>query len=234
MSGLAAGAVCLQGGGEFSRGCRDMDAALVSRAGGGPVVVTALAGAVGGDYRTATANGVRHLQSLGATQVLAAPDVREAPEQALAVLRTARLLVLPGGSPARLLSALQDTGALDVVHNVLAAGGVVMGASAGAMVLCSWTVLPDRPGSDGAPTVVRGLGIVTGAVVLPHWSRGDDRADWRRAISRAVPAGTTVLGLAEESGVLMEGSTWTPVGRAAARLVDEQRDLPLGEPWTRS
>lgn len=226
------GTVCLQGGGEFSVGCQEMDVDLLRRTGGGRVVVTALAGAVGSDYRTTTANGVRHFRSLGASEVVAAPDVREEPEQALEVMRAARLLVLPGGSPARLLAALLDTGAAAVVTDLLAAGGGVMGASAGAMVLCDWTVLPDRRAADGGPSVVRGLGVVPDVVVLPHWSRRDGRSDWRRAITRAAPAGTTVLGLAEESGVLVEGSTWTPVGRAAARLVDEQRDLPLGEAWT--
>ena len=40
------GVVCLQGGAEFGPDCREMDADLLRRA-GGPVVVTALAGAVG-------------------------------------------------------------------------------------------------------------------------------------------------------------------------------------------
>jgi hypothetical protein len=78
---------------------------------------------------------------------------------------------------------------------------------------------------------------VTGTVCLQgggQFSAGCAAMDGelvRRAGGRVVvPA--TVLGLAEESGVLVEGSTWTPVGRSAARLVDEQRDLPLGEAWT--
>lgn len=94
------GTVCLQGGGEFSSACREMDAELLAAA-GGPVVVTALAGAPGADYRTASANGVRHFTSLAGpgVTVLAAPDVRDDPAAALDCLRTARLLVLPGGSP---------------------------------------------------------------------------------------------------------------------------------------
>ena len=101
--------VCLQGGGEFSPGCRTMDAELVRRA-GGRVVVSALAGSPGSDYRTATANGVRHFRAVGAVDVVGAPDARDEPAAAIEVLRTARLLVLPGGSPSRLLAALQQTG----------------------------------------------------------------------------------------------------------------------------
>ncbi len=56
--------ICLQGGAEFGELCREMDADLLRRADGGPVVVTALAGAPGREYRTAGDNGVRHFRSL--------------------------------------------------------------------------------------------------------------------------------------------------------------------------
>lgn len=210
------GLLCLQGGGEFSPGCREMDAALVARA-DGPVVVTALAGAVGREHDTANAHGVRHFRALGA-DVEAAPDVRVDPDGALAALRRARLLVLPGGSPSRLLDLLQTTGVGDVVRDLLAGGGVVSGSSAGAMVLCAWTVLPDR-----GMAVEPGLGVVPGTLVLPHWSGG--REDWLRR----VPEGVRALGLPEESGVLLEGGTLTAVGQGGTELVGQGRTLAPGE-----
>ena len=203
--------VCLQGGAEFSPACRPMDAELVRRQ-PGPVVVTALAGAPGREYATATAHGVAHYRSVGAEDVVGAPDVREDPDGALDALRRARLLVLPGGSPARLLRVLQGTPVGTVVTDLHASGGLVMGSSAGAMVLCAWTVLP-----EGSPTVVPGLGLVPGLLVVPHWS-GAPRPDWARAVERGAPAGTTVLGLPEESGVLVEGGRLTALGVASARL----------------
>lgn len=223
------GTVCLQGGGEFSPGCRAMDADLARRA-GGRVVVSALAGTVGRDYRTATDNGVRHFRAVGAREVVAAPDAREDPEGALAALRTASLVVLPGGSPSRLLEALQGTGAGEVVAERLTAGASVMGSSAGAMVLGAWTVLPDRRGADGMQ-VVPGLGLVPGVLVVPHWSGGSSRGDWLRAIDGAVPADVVVLGVPEESGVLVDDSGLTPVGRTAPTLVRQERDLVPGQTW---
>ncbi len=217
------GTVCLQGGAEFSPGCREMDAALLAVA-GGPVVVTALAGAVGREYATATANGVRHFTELGA-DVVGAPDVREDEAGALAALRTARLLVLPGGSPSRLLGLLQSTPVGAVVADLLAAGGTVSGSSAGAMVLGSWTVLPEQPG----PAVEPGLALVPGVVVVPHWRGG--REDWLDAVRGTVPAGTTVLGLPEESGVVVEDGVLTAVGQRATRMVSDDRDLPVGQSW---
>lgn len=222
--------LCLQGGNEFGPGCREMDAGLLQRAGGGPVVVTALAGAQGREYRTAGANGVRHFRELGAVDVTVAPDVRADPEGALAALRTARLLVLPGGSPARLLDTLQSTPVGGLLRELLDDGVVLMGSSAGAMVVCEWTVLPDRRGPEGA-AVVRGLGLVTGLVVVPHWSDGASRGQWLEAVDETVPPGVQVVGLPEESGLLVEDGELTAVGARPTALVTEGRSLPLGNRW---
>ena len=222
-------AVWLQGGGEFSPGCRVMDKPLIDAA-DGPIVVTALAGSVGRDYRTASDNGVRHLRALGASDVVAAPDVREQPASALEVLRTARVIVLPGGSPSRLLAALTTSPVGQLLAELLAAGGSVMGASAGAMVLCPWTVLPDRRGAEGMG-IERGLGLVPGVLVLPHWSGGSSRADWLRAIKDGVPDDIAVLGLPEESGVVVRDGVLTAVGRRSTTLVNEARDVVVGQSW---
>jgi cyanophycinase-like exopeptidase len=221
--------LCLQGGAEFGADCRAMDADLLVRAGGGPVVVTALAGAQGREYRTAGENGVRHFRDLGATDATVAPDVREDAEGALSALRRARLLVLPGGSPSRLLEVLQATAVGALVGERLADGGVVLASSAGAMVLCEWTVLPDRRTPGGGVCVERGLGLVPGLLVLPHWSGSEGRGDWLRSIEATVPSGVQVVGLPEESGVLVEDGALTAVGSASAELVTEGRVLGLGQ-----
>jgi cyanophycinase-like exopeptidase len=221
--------ICLQGGGEFSPACRAMDRDLVRRA-AGRVVVTALAAEPGRDYDTATANGVRHYRAVGAGEVVGAPDAREDRAAALDVVASARLLVLPGGSPSRLLRALQGTGVAAAIAALLDDGGVVMGASAGAMVLCDWTVLPDRR-SGGSLAVEAGLGLAGDLLVVPHWSGGSSRRDWLRAIDAAVPASTTVLGIPEESGIVVEGAVLTAVGRSATRLVHADRDLAPGDSW---
>jgi cyanophycinase len=220
--------ICLQGGAEFGERCRDMDSDLLRRADGGAVVVTALAGAPGREYRTAGENGVRHFRALGAADVTVAPDVREDPEQALTALGRARLLVLPGGSPSRLLEALRSTPVGDLLRERLAEGVVLMGSSAGAMVLCAWTVLPDRPGSGGGPAVEPGLGLVPDLLVLPHWSGPDGRESWLGAVDRAVPPGVQVLGLPEQAGVLVEDGALTAVGSAPTAVLSEGSDLPVG------
>ena len=216
------GAVCLQGGGEFSPGCREMDGELLRRY-PGAVAVTALAGAPGREYATANRHGVEHYGALGAADVRSVPDARQDPEGAWRALAGACVLVLPGGSPARLLEALQTTVVGRRVREVLDEGGLVVGSSAGAMVVSAWTVLPDRTGMP----VVRGLGLVPGVLVVPHWT--GRRADWLRAARAGTPRGTRVLGLPEESGLLVEGTTLMALGQGPTRFVLEDRDLSVGE-----
>ncbi len=213
MSGL----VCLQGGGEFSAACREMDEELLARV-SGPVALLALASRSGEEYERANAHGVSHFRRLGA-EAYAVPDPREAGARegdAAKVLADAGLVVLPGGSPGRLLETLGRTGLDDALRAHVAAGGAVMGASAGAMVLGSWTVLPE----DG-PGLAAGLALAAGIVVVPHWHGARD--DWMAVIRDGL-----VLGLPEESGVLIENGQLTAVGVRDVRLVREDADLSVG------
>ena len=222
--------ICLQGGGEFGPDCRAMDADLARRA-GGRVVVTALAGSPGRDYDTATANGVRHFRAVGAGDVVGAPDARSDEAGALAALAQARLIVLPGGSPSGLLEALNATPVGELLAKALADGVVLMGASAGAMVLGSWTVLPDRRDAGGL-AVAAGLGLAGDVTVIPHWSGGSSRGDWLRALAANLPGSTALIGLPEASGVLVEDGVLTAVGAAPTRLLGPEIDLEPGQTWT--
>lgn len=214
MTGHVAAPVCLQGGAEFGAACRDMDAQVLARTRPGPVVVVPAAAEDEQAYARAGRNARRWFLRLGADQVAVAPDPTDDPDAAADVIGHAALVALPGGSPSRLLDALSGP-AGDALRAQHAAGATLWGASAGAMVLCEWTVLPAR---DRA--VVPGLGIVPG-LALPHWS-GDERyrAD--------LPVGTPRWGLPECGGVLLEDDTVQAIGAGdpAVLVDDEVRVLP--------
>ena len=211
------GVVCLQGGGEFSAACSTMDAQLLERA-PGPVAVLALAARSGAEHDRAAAHGVSHFRRLGADAFVVpdprVPGVREG--DAARALEGVGLVVLPGGSPSRLLSGLVTSGLDEVLRAHVQAGGGVMGASAGAMVLGTWTVLPEE-----GPSLAPGLGLADGIVVVPHWHGA--RADWLAVIGEGL-----VLGLPEESGVLIEKGRMTAVGVRDVRLIRERADLSVG------
>lgn len=219
--------ICLQGGAEFGADCFAMDAALVHeahrRGRTGPIAISALAGSPGREYDTANNNGIRHFSAIVESltsdheplSVVAAPDARADSAGALAALEAASIIVLPGGSPSRLLGALQDFAIDALLRRFIASGGILMGASAGAMVLCERTWLPDRG------QIVDGLGLVPQALVLPHWS--PDGLS-RLAAFGGAGTGITVLGLPEQSGVVVEitesGTTFTAHGARESTIVE--------------
>jgi putative intracellular protease/amidase len=202
MSGL----LCLQGGAELQPGCEEMDAALLAAAPGPVVVVAPYAAAPGREREIAAANASRWYEGLGARDVQLAMDE----ESDADLLATADLLVLPGGSPARLLDALVPYE--DLLRDLLARGSAISGASAGAMVLCRWTVLP-----AGRPRVVPALGLAPVDLVLPHY-RGS--TSWLAAARGVLSARARVLGLPERSGVLLQDDAERAVGAAPCVELD--------------
>lgn len=218
------GLLCLQGGGEFARACRDLDSDVVRRTPPGPIVCLAAAAAPGMEYATASENAVRYYHGLVGADVTAAPDPREDLDGCVDALAGAALVVLPGGSPRRLQDVLAG-GVGEVLRRRHAAGATLSGASAGAMVLCAWTLIPGDP-----VTVEPGLGLAPG-LALPHY-RGSDRS-----IGLEVPAGTPRWGLPECGGVLLDaegvraGGAGDPVVILGERTITLPRDHPAALPF---
>ena len=195
------GVLCLQGGRELTPPCEEMDRSVLERSDGN-VVVLAGAARPGSDYAGASARAVAHYRTLGAT-VSVVHDPRDDVFEALdALTDDVGLIVMPGGSPGGLLDVLSvvDGGSIGRrLVELWRAGTAISGASAGAMVMCSSTVTPDR--SDGAAA---GLGLVAG-LAIPHWSPGSER---RWAVSAS-----PLWGLPECGGVLVAGEHITAVGQ---------------------
>lgn len=210
------GAICLQGGREFTTGCREMDAEVLRLAGSDRVAVLAGAAQIGSDYFNASSRARRHYEALGAT-VVVIPDPRDDIDAALDRLTgDVSLIVLPGGSPASLREVLSGPVGQRVVE--IHQGGVTLsGASAGAMVLCTRMVQPGRQAE-----VVPGLGLVDG-LALPHWNAGSDRG-W------PIPNDLDLWGLPECGGVLLVDGAARAVGQGepAIRQDGEWRPVPRG------
>lgn len=189
----------VQGGDEFHDECREMDRAWLDAVGEGALAILPAASESESAARLTANHAAQYYRSLGVDQVLIAAG--EDPLEAAAVLTQARLVVLPGGSPMRLLDALlaEQGRLMDALRGVLLAGGGINGASAGAMVLAGATWLPDQD------RVVPGLGLLPSSsplLVLPHADGTPTRWLAIAEQAHALDPALRCLALAEHSGRL--------------------------------
>jgi cyanophycinase len=202
------GYLLLEGGAEFGGRMREPDLRAIELAGGfnAPIRIIPTAAAPDHNHQRAGNNGIRWFQSLGAKDVGSLPliDKASANEGNIArSLREAKLIYMLGGFTGYLGETLKGSAAWQAVVEAYAAGAVVAGSSAGAMVMCELYYDPSRG------QVMEGLNLLPNSIVLPHHNTfGKSWASRLLEISEV-----TLIGIDEETGMLDDGAgTWTVHG----------------------
>ncbi len=173
----------------------------------------------------------RHYDKLGVQSVDVPVFDRtdaDAPELA-ACIDEVGMVYLSGGNPHFLASTLRGT---RVWHAVLAAwngGAALAGCSAGAMALTSGAPPDLRPGAAGpddvpidpAAGVANGLGVIDTLAVIPHY---DQMERWRPGAGELwaqwKPAGTTLVGIDEETALVTTSAGWQVRGAQGVWVLD--------------
>ncbi|NJN15024.1 MAG: type 1 glutamine amidotransferase-like domain-containing protein [Oscillochloris sp.] len=210
------GHIILAGGSEFQAGMDRADRRAITLAGGpdAPIRIIPAAAAPDRNHERAGGNAVRWFRSLGARDVAAVGLInrRSADDPAVvAELRAARLIYMLGGFPRHLNEALLGSAAWDACREAHAAGAVLGGSSAGAMVLCEMLFDPQ------ANTPIPGLNLVPGIVILPHHNTFG--AGWASRLAPKLPD-LALLGIDERTALIDDGTAggWTVYGPGAATL----------------
>lgn len=159
--------------------------------------------------------GAAQARRLGVEQVpVLVRDRAEADSPELAALiEGAGLIYLSGGSPTFLAQTLRGSLVWQAIHATWQAGAALAGCSAGAIAVTGWVPAMRALGREPDP----GLGVLPHLRVLPHF---DKMLGWvPDLLTRAVlhpPAGTTVLGIDEDTALVDMsggGETWQVHGR---------------------
>jgi cyanophycinase len=195
------------GGNEFRPNCIPMDERLLAELKRpAPRVVIVPTAAAHQNPALAARNGSRYFSDLGANTTSAMILKRsDADDPArLAELDVADAIYLTGGDPAHLLDALRGSAFLDYLRQFVAAGGWLIGSSAGAMVLCERT----RTRLTGEWT--GGLNLVPGVAVLPH--HDEFRQGPVALLRQGLPRSVILLGIDTATAVAthdsINGQVW--------------------------
>jgi len=217
MSGLLA----LVGGDEFKPGNEQQDRLMVSAAGQGAAFVVPTA-AARQDPELAVAHATRWFGGLGLDlHVLPVLKRTDAMKQSLGdQARSGSLFYLVGGDPGLVAQVLRGSSVWSAIFEAWRGGAVLAGSSAGAMALCSQTLVraswPNRFNRRPADA----LSVVPGTAVLPHFDTFGHR--WVESARAAAPE-LTLLGVDERSAAVWNAGTWRAVGPGAVTVVNGAR-----------
>lgn len=191
------------------------DLRAIQLAGGtdAPIVILPTAAAPDHNHERAGRNGLRWFASLGASRLDLVPviDKASADDPALAArVRAARLIYLLGGFPGYTAKTLAGSRAWQAALEAYAAGAVLGGSSAGAMVMCSHLYDPE------GGKLLAGLDVVPRACVLPHHKSFGK--NWAPRLIELLPD-DTLIGIDEQTGILDDASGgWTVYGAGQVTL----------------
>ena len=142
------------------------------------------------------------------------------------------VVAVPGGNTFDLLHALREAGLLHLLHTHLLGGGSLYGGSAGAVLAGTDVGLARVADPDDVGTTdTRGLDLVCGHDVLPHWTDGQEAAARRHSSATGQP----VLAIPERGGVVVApDGTARSVGPDDVQVITVERTVrrAVGEAWS--
>ncbi len=154
---------------------------------------------------------------------------------ALAAIRQADLIWMPGGDQSRLMEALKEHGFIQAIQQRLRDGATVGGTSAGAAVM-SMTMLTADAKIDrvtaNTSRMAQGLGLWPDVIVDQHYLR---RCRFNRLLGAVLNHPNKLgIGIDESTAVIVSGRTFEVIGQSNVMVIDARHTLEVpvrtGEP----
>ena len=210
-----AGLLGLVGGDEFHPGNEPQDALLAASA-RGPAYVLATAAS-----RSRPEMVVRHAQTWFkrfSLELIELPvyTKSQAHDPALTAMAAGTgFCYLPGGDPGLVATVLRGSPVGDAIIEAWRHGAALAGSSAGAMALCSETLVRQSFPGHTQRRALPGLGVVPQAAVLPHHDSFGEK--WYPSARAALPH-TVLIGIDERTCALWESGSWRCLGAGGVTL----------------
>ena len=209
--------LALVGGDEFNPGNEDQDRALAAAAGPGPAYVVPTA-ASRQDPAEAVAHATAWFRQFG-LDLTELPVRKRADAMSAAIAERARqggFFYLVGGDPGLVAQVLRGSAVWAAIFEAWRGGASLAGSSAGAMALCSHTLVRASWPNRFNRRPLDALGLLADTAVLPHFDTFGHR--WIDSAREAAP-GMTLLGIDERSAVVWQDSAWRAAGPGAVTVI---------------
>lgn len=205
-----AGPIGLLSSDEFTWESEAFDVQMLAAARGRRVAL--VVAAAGADAPNAARHGMEHYRRLGAKPFVV--EVTQRHEAVAEALPEFDVLFMCGGSPRTLLRCLLRSTLWKEALRRWRSGAMLAGSSAGAMALCTHTLIPG-PGDRMPMRWTTGLGPITTAAMAVHAS--SRRNEWLERIRADAPV--PIVALDDATGVILNADTVTVAGPGKVRVL---------------
>ena len=199
------------GGNEFQENCLDIDIQFCNSS---PIykakVLILPTAAANENPDLATLNGINHFNKIGvdvsALKLITKKQSND--ERFLRPINDSNVIYLTGGNPKYLNTILQNSKAITEIKKVLSCGSLLIGSSAGAMVMGEYMLL-DK--------IVDGLNLIPNTIIVPHFENNND-IDNLLNISRN--RDITILGLDSQAACIADNNNWFTLGNRKITIIE--------------
>jgi cyanophycinase len=123
---------------------------------------------------------------------------------------------LVGGDPGLVAQVLRASRVWAAIFDAWRDGAALAGSSAGAMALCTHTLIRATWPNRSTRRPADALGVVPETAVLPHFETFGHR--WVESAQRELP-GVTLLGIDERSAAVWRDEAWWAAGPGAVTVI---------------
>lgn len=213
--------IALLGGDEFTRDCEAIDISLIAtlrkktpRIGIVPTAIGHLK-----PYMVVS-KAVSYFSKLGATAYgINIYNKTDANDSSLTrELLHADAIYLTGGDPLYLLRSTENSLFLATLLDIYRSGGLIIGSSAGAMVLCESMQIP-----PGVGEIFSGLNLIPKLCVLPHYENlaANFASDPKLAkTSSSMIPETNLIGIDSKTALFLDGKVCKVLGVGSVTIIN--------------
>ena len=215
--------IALLGGDEFTPDCKAVDASLIATLKQQKPKIAIVPTAIGHlKPQIAVNNAISYFAHLGATAYgVAIHNKSNANNLSLtSELLHADAIYLTGGDPLYLLRSIENSLFLSTLFDMLSSGRLIIGSSAGAMVLCESMQVPPGQGD-----IVPGLNLVPNLRVLPHYENLSNdfvSGTHYKNTESSVRRSTTLLGIDSRTALFIDGNVCNVLGSGCVTVIDDK------------
>ena len=221
----------LVGAGEFTEAMVDVDKHLLSLTFKKTPMVAIVPTAAGleEDFYKWIDKGVRHFEKLGAVAKGIPARKREDMDDFgfIETIKKADLVYFSGGHPGYLHKSLVDTRLWEVVLERYQDGAILVGCSAGAMVMGDLVLsnAPELLFGDEEASFDKALGLIPG-VIIPHFDQISEQAIGKIMSKLPSEARNSFLGLDEDTAIIVKNNKNAEVyGKRSVTVKKRKRNI---------